>query len=365
MNPKLSPDETTVSRPENHERAHSARHEAAKEEANKRTRNDSCATTYDWDAREEQEQYSPLPVSWGDPRLNSTEGAPYRGGTTLLRSEAFVPSPPLNLSSKRKYSESTGSRYPDALGDDELARKRPARRESSAVDLEASEPLDHSAHREFASALFEIGLSHASPSVLLENMNIRDHRITSERVKSHLQKYRKNKQKSRQEFLTQYDRFLHFSTTTTPTGERAVTDYPSLATVLLTEYNRSEAGGLELPFYLDYPLLGGYAAAFVTTSVTLPTQRTSSATPSSAEWTEQLAHSQQEVAFPVLTPQEAASPLGQSLQQAFSVVQPLCRYIVQQRLRMGQHLRTGAADEEHDSCSEGYGEALSEYDSLT
>lgn len=62
-------------------------------------------------------------------------------------------------------------------------------------------------HREFVSAIFDIGLKNASPSAIMEFMRP-DPNITSERVKSHLQKYRKNRDKSRREFLTSYDNSL-------------------------------------------------------------------------------------------------------------------------------------------------------------
>ncbi len=61
-------------------------------------------------------------------------------------------------------------------------------------------------HSDFVAAIFEIGLKHASPAVILENMNRKVETITSERVKSKLQKYRssKNKEKSKNEFMEQY-----------------------------------------------------------------------------------------------------------------------------------------------------------------
>jgi SHAQKYF class myb-like DNA-binding protein len=66
-------------------------------------------------------------------------------------------------------------------------------------------------HKNFVSSIFEIGLKNASPAIILENMTQKvDTMITSERVKSKLQKYRskKNKEKSKQEFMTNYCEFL-------------------------------------------------------------------------------------------------------------------------------------------------------------
>jgi SHAQKYF class myb-like DNA-binding protein len=66
-------------------------------------------------------------------------------------------------------------------------------------------------HEQFVAAIFDIGLRQSSPSVIMENMNQRGKgfaMLTSERVKSKLQKYRNNKEKSKQEFMDEYASFL-------------------------------------------------------------------------------------------------------------------------------------------------------------
>ena len=64
------------------------------------------------------------------------------------------------------------------------------------------------AHRDFVSAVFDVGLKQSSPAALLEYMPKKEE-ITSERVKSHLQKYRIHRNKSRQEFINNYDAAFH------------------------------------------------------------------------------------------------------------------------------------------------------------
>jgi SHAQKYF class myb-like DNA-binding protein len=59
-------------------------------------------------------------------------------------------------------------------------------------------------HRDFVAAVFDVGLKHSSPSAILEHMPAHE-QINSERVKSHLQKYRINRNKSKREFMTAYD----------------------------------------------------------------------------------------------------------------------------------------------------------------
>lgn len=58
-------------------------------------------------------------------------------------------------------------------------------------------------HQDFVAAVFDIGLKCASPKLLLEMMPVVDG-LTSEHIKSHLQKYRLHRQRSREEFLKSY-----------------------------------------------------------------------------------------------------------------------------------------------------------------
>jgi SHAQKYF class myb-like DNA-binding protein len=59
-------------------------------------------------------------------------------------------------------------------------------------------------HKDFVSAVFDVGLKHSSPSTVLEHMP-KHPQITSERIKSHLQKYRVHRNKSKQEFMSSYE----------------------------------------------------------------------------------------------------------------------------------------------------------------
>ncbi|CAM9166227.1 unnamed protein product [Pylaiella littoralis] len=59
-------------------------------------------------------------------------------------------------------------------------------------------------HQDFVAAVFDVGLKCASPKLLLEMMPVVDG-LTSEHIKSHLQKYRLHRQRSREEFLKSYN----------------------------------------------------------------------------------------------------------------------------------------------------------------
>eukprot|EP00980_Cylindrotheca_fusiformis_P027335 scaffold20012_cov179-Cylindrotheca_fusiformis.AAC.3 len=62
-------------------------------------------------------------------------------------------------------------------------------------------------HRDFVSAIFDVGLKHSSPSTIIEHMP-KNPDITTERIKSHLQKYRIHRAKSKQEFMSSYEASL-------------------------------------------------------------------------------------------------------------------------------------------------------------
>lgn len=62
-------------------------------------------------------------------------------------------------------------------------------------------------HRDFVSAIFDVGLKHSSPSTIMEHMP-KHEQITTERIKSHLQKYRLHRVKSKKEFISSYEASL-------------------------------------------------------------------------------------------------------------------------------------------------------------
>ncbi|KAL7577011.1 hypothetical protein ACA910_006759 [Epithemia clementina (nom. ined.)] len=77
-------------------------------------------------------------------------------------------------------------------------------------------------HRDFVAAIFDVGLKHSSPSTLLEQMP-KHEQITTERIKSHLQKYRLHRVKSKKEFMASYDASLKkFQAPDTPATSTAL-----------------------------------------------------------------------------------------------------------------------------------------------
>lgn len=153
---------------------------------------------------------------------------------------------------------------------------------------EAPKGWTEAMHRQFVEAIYEIGVSHASPSVIMEHMRfmstdeaqawidatsdyLSNNQVTSERVKSHLQKYRKNKKKSKAEFLLEYDRWMHKAFTVV--GGISAAARTSLVTTpdAVLEMMGERAGDTKTTRNESSAkmLLGGDVAAFLTYSVML------------------------------------------------------------------------------------------------
>jgi len=158
---------------------------------------------------------------------------------------------------------------------------------------EQEERWDEHMHRQLVEAIYDIGVAHSSPSILIENMTLAcsaagapdggggggDDKttttgpITSERVKSHLQKYRKNKHKSKEEFLHEYDEWMQKALTVGGGGGMMAaaartslvrTAPPAAAAAVMERVVRATKGG-----QTHAALLGGTLPAFLSYSIML------------------------------------------------------------------------------------------------
>jgi SHAQKYF class myb-like DNA-binding protein len=209
-------------------------------------------------------------------------------------------------------------------------------------------------HRSLVQAIYEVGLRHSSPSVIQEHMiSCNDEHVTGERLKSHLQKYRKNIAKNRDDFLNEYDDWLEKALAVGTIGGDPFCDdgrgvlylQPPLVAAQMTGSGR--------------PLVGGEPAAFVTYSVmyeqTAPAATTASSYPTEFGETYYQSQSQavsidlrremdpsdesppsspaahHEYAFPILTDEERRSPLGMCLSRVLGLFQPMSLMLLQER----------------------------------
>jgi SHAQKYF class myb-like DNA-binding protein len=170
-----------------------------------------------------------------------------------------------------------------------------------------------SLHRSLVEAIYEVGLKHASPAVLMEQMQFLTESVTSERVKSHLQKYRNNKEKNKEEFMKQYDNGLLSAQT-----ETAIVPGP------LDRYHGGERAA-----YLTYLVLQeerrkaapDFAQSDPLTASTTTT--TTGITP----------HNDQILSFPTLTEEEQKTPLGGAIRQVVGLFHPLAQYVWSERIK--------------------------------
>lgn len=258
-------------------------------------------------------------------------------------------------------------------------------------------------HRQLVEAIYDIGVSHASPSVIMEHMNflsatealdgsvdgaasasrVASTQVTSERVKSHLQKYRKNKKKSRDEFCREYDRWMHKAVAVvggiSAAARTSLATTPSAVVGMIGETpghdTKSSTCSKEDTTKI---LLGGDFAAFLTYSVMLeeehaklrkqeevgPTdpnlfQSLSSASeppvaslmmlrnggdlssqphsflPSAMEYTQGLSGAR--IPLPVLTEEERQSSLGVSISHVVGLFYSMTHNLMKERKKNEQH----------------------------
>jgi SHAQKYF class myb-like DNA-binding protein len=214
-------------------------------------------------------------------------------------------------------------------------------------------------HRALVQAIYEVGLRHSSPSVIQEHMiSCDDEQVTGERLKSHLQKYRKNIAKNRDDFLNEYDDWLEKALAVgTIGGDPFCSDNDGRGGLL---YLQPPLVAAQLAGIGRTPLVGGEPAAFVTYSV-MYEQTAAAAASTAASPTEiggeafqsrsqavsiDLRHdlmmhpgesppnpmaAHQEYAFPILTDEERRSPLGTCLSRVLGLFQPMSLMLLHER----------------------------------
>ena len=169
-------------------------------------------------------------------------------------------------------------------------------------------------HREFVHAIYENGLAESSPLLIWEHMseNIKAAypELNIEKLKSKLQKYRKNKDKYEEEFMSEYDTTLNELLDTVPskTGEErnlpsGGPDIAKLTHSILTQKDT-----------YDSKVSSAHKLAFLSQEKTRKLLQETSIGPST---TAQRSANNDDpgssiMTLPVLTPTERNSPIGQS-----------------------------------------------------
>jgi SHAQKYF class myb-like DNA-binding protein len=273
--------------------------------------------------------------------------------------DASNPSASTSTRPKRRRDESENCEEQKASLEEQAATQ---------MDREPSQgPWKEDLHRSFVQAIFEIGLENSSPAVVMKEMTNHSHQnmITGERMKSHLQKFRKNKEKEEQRFLNHYDRLMEKLSEIDARGD-GFTSEPPAAVVI-----KDLIGA-------DKLLGGGLVAATLSHSV-MTTNGPSSrrkrprSGPSRSKLFEQglVQHARNYAGFPAaklpppnLTESEKQMPLGMSLTLITGLLSHMENHLMEQRTSNmqalpGQTATAVAASESSRVCrpeSEVHGE---------
>jgi SHAQKYF class myb-like DNA-binding protein len=307
-------------------------------------------------------------------------------GDTTDTQDAFPYDDDSNGDRKRKFegldtnsdTQQGGKRLPPVPALQNLAPENAA-----AAPPSGQQPWSEEMHRSFVEAVYSIGVSHASPSVLMQNMTLRaDNReegqpspITSERVKSHLQKYRKSKEKSKDEFMTEYDSWMQkaLSVGSTGSGNRFLTPAPAVLELITMGDSGMEGVGRRGSGTGDGGhLLGGDMAAFLTYSVLFEEEeegRTDEAiqeqqpglkTPLSPraavpyeKFSQYLAGAR--IPFPHLTEEEKKSSLGVSISHVIGLFYSMTHHLMTERRRRALQQQPESSEAAKPAASESFG----------
>ena len=214
--------------------------------------------------------------------------------------------------------------------------------EANREDEEEDEEWSEETHRAFVDAIFDAGLSHSSPSVIYEQMSRRPAVLTNERIKSHLQKYRKNKTKSKEDFMQEYDSFLRRALSAGGIGSNTSSSAGGLGghaviapATMLQMMGGGKASGGGIAALLTYLELAERKASKSTDSSAAAAvanfSSIHSVDKSAEELFERFGGTHLKLPFPVLSESERKSPLGISLFYSMGLISSMTEHIMQQR----------------------------------
>jgi SHAQKYF class myb-like DNA-binding protein len=167
-------------------------------------------------------------------------------------------------------------------------------------------------HRALVEGIYDIGIRNASPSLILGNMLNVSGLVTKEKLKSHLQKYRVSKDKSKEEFMAVYDNWMKGTQELVQQKQGKIKSSEALANLFDTR-----------------SLGSGDLAAFLSLSSMLDDAEEEDLDVDVNEYSNKASELLDLVGpltFPKLTEEESASPLGQMLMNVkgcFSVLETI------------------------------------------
>lgn len=190
-------------------------------------------------------------------------------------------------------------------------------------------------HRELVKSIYEIGLAEASPLLIFEHMSEKIKtlypELNIEKLKSKLQKYRKNKDKYREEFMKEYDENLKNILIGYPTRfgmGGATTD----SCPVMPSENIISSGGPDIA-YLTYCDISNSSVGHLGSLMSSNSRQMLTGTGrSSATFTNNApGNNGSFMSLPILTPSEMRSPIGQSFEYFLALFESLRSDLYEQR----------------------------------
>lgn len=175
-------------------------------------------------------------------------------------------------------------------------------------------------HRAFVEAIMSQGIERASPAVIQKEMTLKHKAVTTERIKSKLQKYRVAKKKSVAQFMEEYDEWkANVGTPKQNAADRASSD-------VVTSIPQPSASSA-------VHLLGGEVAAFLSHAVMSDEQSAPGAdmklsgTDASSSIDGSLDHKDGtlRVAFPQISEEERESSIGKAMLHVWEILENLSK----------------------------------------
>jgi SHAQKYF class myb-like DNA-binding protein len=183
-----------------------------------------------------------------------------------------------------------------------------------------SEAWTEEMHRLFVESIYDMGVKHASPAVIIENMTEEHAALTAERVKSHLQKYRKSREKSKSDFLEEYESWMQKALTIGAAGGATSADMNMIMEMMGSD-----------------TLLGGDAAAFLSYTEMVEDQtsrdgeKSAQRTLTAPDMGRTKDITGARIAFPTLTEEERKSPLGVSISHVMGLFYSMTQNLIKER----------------------------------
>jgi SHAQKYF class myb-like DNA-binding protein len=227
------------------------------------------------------------------------------------------------------------------MSDQAPPRKRPRPPEANeGREASVSEPSSdlssrewpEELHRCFVSAIFDCGLLNVSPSLVLAHMTNPPASVSSERVKSHLQKYRKKKEISKAAFMADYDAFMRTAKSVSGADGNANNMLIPPA-MLMNMMDGLPSGGDVAAFLTLATMAEGNTDANCQIDEQLPP--IGSLAKDAPDYSKDYACAR--VPYPKLSEEEKRSPLGISVAYVMGLLSVMVQHMVQERRK---HFKT-------------------------